>query len=112
MNTNQPLPDPGFPSPFPSTEELTISQRKVEVRGGRLVSGPHTAKTVRYEDKTAGKVARLGNRPRTATVTLTGCGHTALAEIPLDEDADQERTARVCLICDGLFLSPKYGGTA
>lgn len=97
--------EPALPSPFPSTAELLIAQRKVEIRGGINLPGPHIGGTITILDKS-------GNKPQKAPqrVPLTGCGHIAAAEIPLDENESDPVYVSICLICDGLYMSPKYNG--
>ncbi len=97
--------EPLLPSPFPTTEELTVSQRKVEIRGGINVPGPHTGGGVTIVPNDEGK--KKGVKPQ--RVQLTGCGHVAAVEIPVDEDDRDPEYVSACLICDGLFMSPKYG---
>lgn len=104
------LPDPGIPSPFPSDAELKRAQRNLLGAGGRLIPGPHRPNGIVKYEASPNKIAFLGKIAPPVTVTLTSCGHRAGVEIPYDDHRGRHQKTVACLICDTLYMSPKFNG--
>lgn len=81
------------------------SQRKALDEGGMLDHRPHRAAYIAYP-RLATRMASFGRRLSTS-IELTNCGHNAVVELPYETPRGDVEKARVCLICDCGFLSPR-----
>lgn len=80
---------------------------RIEADGGELLLETHVAMPIIYEIP-----KKRGNGTRKVEVMGAGCGHEALFAIPYDVgdgDTLTQSKVKLCAICDGLDLTPRFG---